>query len=42
MPGWLERVTAPLARGLADGTARSWAVALSLWRAIRLLGWTGA
>ncbi|MDW8065788.1 MAG: class I SAM-dependent methyltransferase [Anaerolineae bacterium] len=39
LPAWLERAAAPLARSLADGTARPWAAALFLWRAIRLLGW---
>lgn len=39
LPGWLQRLTAPLARGLADGSARPWLPALVLWRAVRLLGW---
>ncbi len=39
LPGWLQRASAPLARGLADGSARPWTVALVLWRAVRLFGW---
>ncbi len=39
LPGWLQRTTAPLARALADGSARPWMLALMLWRGIRLLGW---
>lgn len=39
LPGWIRRISAPLERALADGSARPWPVALALWRAIRLLGW---
>ncbi|MFN3763831.1 MAG: class I SAM-dependent methyltransferase [Anaerolineae bacterium] len=39
LPEWLQRLTAPLARGLSDGSARPWLPALVLWRAVRLLGW---
>ena len=35
----LEKSTAPLQRGLANGSARLWPVALTLWRAIRLAAW---
>ena len=39
LPEWLQRLTAPLARSLADGSTRPWLPALILWRAVRLLGW---
>lgn len=38
LPGWLRKLSAPLAGGLATGQARSWPVALVLWRAVRLFG----
>jgi SAM-dependent methyltransferase len=39
LPKWLEKSTAPLARRLADGSARPWMLARALWLAVRLLGW---
>ncbi len=39
LPGLVRQATAPLARALADGSARPWLPALLLWRAVRLLGW---
>lgn len=39
LPAWLERLSAPLQAGLADGRARPWRLALWTWRAIRVLGW---
>ncbi len=39
LPGWLQQATFPLARALADGSARPWMLALMLWRGVRLLGW---
>ncbi len=39
LPKWLEKSTAPLARRLADGSARPWKLARALWLAVRLLGW---
>jgi len=39
LPGWVERLSAPLQAGLADGSARPWRLSLYTWRAIRLAGW---
>lgn len=39
LPGWVQQATAPVARALANGSARPWLLALLLWRAVRLLGW---
>ncbi len=39
LPGWLDRTTAPLQRGLSTGDARAWPAALALWRAVRLAAW---
>jgi len=39
LPGWVRRITAPIARALADGSAQPWGLALYLWRAVRFLGW---
>lgn len=39
LPPLLEKSTASLQSGLADGSARPWPVALALWRAIRLAAW---
>ena len=39
LPARLQQATRPLARALADGSARPWLLALMLWRGIRLLGW---
>jgi len=39
LPPWLDTATASLQRGLADGSARPWPVALALWRGVRLFAW---
>jgi 2-polyprenyl-3-methyl-5-hydroxy-6-metoxy-1,4-benzoquinol methylase len=39
LPGWLRRLSDPLRRGLAEGQAAAWPVALWTWRAIRVAGW---
>lgn len=39
LPGWLQKASARLAQGLADGNARPWLLALLLWRAVRVAGW---
>ena len=39
LPAWLQQATRPLALALADGSAHPWALALMLWRGVRLLGW---
>ncbi len=39
LPGWLRRASDPLRRGLAEGQAAAWLLALWTWRAIRVAGW---
>jgi SAM-dependent methyltransferase len=39
LPGWLQKASARLAQGLADGNARPWLLALLLWRVVRVAGW---
>ena len=39
LPGWLRRLSDPLRRGLAEGRAGAWPLALWTWRAIRVAGW---
>ena len=39
LPGWLRRLSRPLQRGLADGQARAWPLALWTWRGVRVAGW---
>jgi SAM-dependent methyltransferase len=39
LPRWLRRLSDPLRRGLVEGQAAAWPVALWSWRAIRLAGW---
>ncbi len=38
LPPWLRRASAPLERGLADGSARPWLLARTAWRIIRAVG----
>jgi 2-polyprenyl-3-methyl-5-hydroxy-6-metoxy-1,4-benzoquinol methylase len=38
LPTWLRHVSTPLARALADGSARPWLVARTAWYGIRVLG----
>jgi 2-polyprenyl-3-methyl-5-hydroxy-6-metoxy-1,4-benzoquinol methylase len=39
LPAWLRRVSTPLQRSLINAEASNWALALWMWRAIRVMGW---
>lgn len=39
LPRLVQRLCAPLERGISRGDAPLWPLSLSLWRAIRLFGW---